>query len=217
MIRIVLVDDHKLVRDGIRSQLTNGDHPYQIVAEAANGVEALEVLKEVEADLVIMDINMDLMDGISCTEKIGKLYPHLKVLALTMLNENLHIKQMLKAGAAGYLLKNCEENDLKNAINTIYEGGTYYSSEVTRLIMNSFSGQKGNNSKKGERIPLTRRENEVLQLILKEYTNKEIAEELFISLRTVDAHKRNLLEKTRSKNVAGLVLYAINHQLFNDL
>lgn len=217
MIRIVLVDDHKLVRDGIRSQLTNGDHPYQIVAEAANGVEALEVLKNVEADLVIMDINMDLMDGISCTEKIGRLYPHLKVLALTMLNENLHIKQMLKAGASGYLLKNCEENDLKNAINTIYEGGTYYSSEVTRVIMNSFSGQKGNSSKKGERIPLTRRENEVLQLILKEFTNKEIAEELFISLRTVDAHKRNLLEKTRSKNVAGLVLYAINHQLFDDL
>ena len=134
--------------------MTNGDHAYQIVAEASNGIEALEVLKKVDADLVIMDINMDEMDGISCTEKIGKLYPHLKVLALTMLNENLHIKQMLKAGAVGYLLKNCGEDDLKNAINTIYEGRTFYSPEVTRVFMNSFNGQKGKNKKKG-RIPIT--------------------------------------------------------------
>lgn len=217
MIKIILVDDHKLVRDGIRSQLDN-DHKYWIVAEASNGFEALDLLEKHKVDLIIMDINMDKMDGITCTEEVKKRYPEKSVLALTMLNENQHIKQMLKAGASGYLLKNCEEDELKNAIHTIYEGGTYFSPEVTRVVMNNLRSQKPSNAKNRTiRIPLTQREKEVLRLILKEYTNKEIAEELFISQRTVDAHKRNLLEKTGSKNVAGLVLFAVNNQLFDDL
>jgi len=116
------------------------------------------------------------------------------------------------------LLKNCEEQELKNAIDTIYEGGTYFSPEVTRIIMNNLSGPKVSGFRsKAINVPLTIREKEVLKLILKEYTNKEIAQELFISQRTVDAHKRNLLEKTGSKNVAGLVLFAISNQLFDDL
>lgn len=218
MIKIILVDDHKLVRDGIRAQLVN-DHKYWIIDEASDGQEALNILKEdSKANIIIMDINMDGMDGITCTEEIIKLYPDKKVLALTMLTENQHIKQMLKAGASGYLLKNCEEEELKKAIDTIHEGGTYFSPEVTRIIMNNLSGKKSSAFRnRSSHIPLTQREKEVLRLILKEFTNKEIAEELFISQRTVDAHKRNLLEKTGSKNVAGLVIFAINNQIFDDL
>lgn len=216
MIKILLVDDHKIVRDGIRARL-DSDMRFLILDEASDGQEALDKLVSSRIDIVIMDINMDGMDGITATEKINTDFPHIKVLALTMLSENQHIKQMLKAGASGYLLKNCEEEELKNAILTIQEGGTYYSPEVTKVIMNSLANTKSKPSRTSLQIPLTDREKEVLRLILKEYSNKEIAEELFISVRTVDAHKRNLLEKTHSKNIAGLVLFAINNQLYDDL
>ncbi len=216
MIKVLLVDDHKIVRDGIRARL-DSDMRFLILDEASDGQEALDKLESSRIDIVIMDINMDGMDGITATEKISTDFPHIKVLALTMLSENQHIKQMLKAGAAGYLLKNCEEEELKNAIVTIHEGGTYYSPEVTKVIMNSLANTKVKPTRTTLQIPLTSREKEVLHLILKEYSNKEIAEELFISVRTVDAHKRNLLEKTHSKNIAGLVLFAINNQVFDDL
>ena len=215
MVKIMLVDDHKLVRDGVKSHLIRNDN-YQIVAESANGQEALEQLKTKDVDLIIMDINMDIMDGITCTKEIATLYPEKKVLALTMLKENQHIKQMLAAGASGYVLKNCDEDELTTAIDTIIDSGNYYSPQVTKTVMNNLSNSKPKSNKEVP-IPLTDREKEVLRLILKEYSNREIAETLFISPRTVDAHKRNLLEKTKSRNTAGLVLYAINHQLFDDV
>ena len=215
MVKIMLVDDHKLVRDGIRSHLERIEN-YQVVAEAANGVDALELLKSVDTDIIVMDINMDIMDGITCTSEILKRYPDKKVLALTMLNENQHIKQMLAAGASGYLLKNCDGAELSKAIDAITNSGSYYSPQVTKTIMSGLSGQKTSPTI-GIQIPLTDREKEILRLILKEYSNREIAEELFISPRTVDAHKRNLLEKTGSRNTAGLVLYTINNQIFEDI
>ncbi len=211
----MLVDDHKLIRDGVKSYLERNKN-FQVVAEATNGKEAIELLKAVQVDLIIMDINMKVMDGISCTKEVLRLYPEKKVLALTMLNESQHIKQMLAAGAAGYLLKNCDEEELITAINSIINLGSYYSPQVTKTIMNNLSGNKPK-VVLNDQIPLTDREKEVLHLILKEYANKEIAKTLFISPRTVDAHKRNLLEKTGSRNTAGLVLYAINNQIFDDL
>jgi len=211
----MLVDDHKLVRDGVKSYLERNNN-YKIVAESANGKEALELLKTTKVDLIIMDINMDVMDGITCTKKITSLYPEKKVLALTMLNENQYIKQMLAAGASGYLLKNCDETELTTAIDSIVKYGTYYSPQVTKTIMGGFSGNKDKPAK-GVQIPLTDREKEVLKFILKEYSNREIAESLFISPRTVEAHKRNLLEKTKSRNTAGLVLYAVNNHIFDDI
>ncbi len=217
MIKIILADDHKIVRDGIRAQLSNESN-YQIIAEASDGQEVLELLKTKDADLVIMDINMKGMDGISCTKELTKLYSSVKVLALTMLGENQYIKQMLQAGAAGYLLKNCEEDELKKAINSIHSGENYYSSDVTRIIMNNLRKQPTKPKRNTTiQIPLTSREKQVLRLIMKEYSNKEISDELFIGLRTVDSHKRNLLEKTGARNVAGLVLYAIDQQIFDDL
>lgn len=215
MTRIMLVDDHKLVRDGVKSYLERNNN-YDIVAESSNGKEALELLKTTPVDLIIMDINMDEMDGITCTKKVTALYPKTKVLALTMLNENQHIKQMLAAGASGYLLKNCDETEFNTAIESIFSIGNYYSPQVTKTIMSSFNNSKPKSSK-GVQIPLTDREKEVLKLILKEFSNKEIAEALFISPRTVEAHKRNLLEKTKSRNTAGLVLYAVSNALFDDI
>ena len=215
--KILLVDDHKLIRDAIHSYLDQ-DQEFDVIGQVSNGVEAIEFLDGTSVDVVMMDINMPIMDGVDCTREITKKWPEVKVLALTMMSDNQHIKQMMNAGAVGYILKNCTEEEVKDALRTVNAGDTYYSSEVTETVMQNMMKRKPlKKSHLVVDIPLTEREKEVLRLIIKEYTNQEIADELFISPRTVEAHKRNLLEKTDSKNVAGLVLYAIDKQLFEDL
>ena len=215
--KILLVDDHKLIRDAIFSYLEN-DAEFDVIGQVSNGQEAIDFLEQQPIDVVMMDINMPVMDGVASTEAIVKKWPEVKVLALTMMSDNQHIKQMMNAGALGYILKNCTEEEVKEALKTVNGGDTYYSSEVTETVMASMMKRKPmKTSHMVVDIPLTEREKEVLRLIIKEYSNQEIADELFISPRTVDAHKRNLLEKTGSKNIAGLVLYAIDKQLFEDL
>lgn len=215
-IKILLVDDHKMIREGIKSFLEEHDK-YNVCLEAENGLDAIEKYESDQVDLIITDIMMPEMDGIDMTIELLKQYPDIKIIALTMLNENHHIKQMLKAGVMGYLLKNCSEEELISAIDMVMSGNKYYSQEVTDIIMNDLSGDKKPKQRLSVEIPLTARELEILRLICKEYTNKEISEELFIGMRTVDAHKRNLLEKTGCRNVAGLVVYALERRLFNDI
>ncbi|UXX78519.1 response regulator transcription factor [Reichenbachiella carrageenanivorans] len=215
-INILLVDDHKMIREGIKSFLE--DHPtYVISAEAQDGKEAIAKYDKRQIDLVITDILMPEMDGIALTTELVRLNPEVKIIALTMLNENHHIKQMLKAGVYGYLLKNCSEEELIHAIGSVVDGNKYYSKEVTDIIMNDLSKDKKPKQRLSVEIPLTPRELEILHLICKEYSNQEISDALFIGMRTVDAHKRNLLEKTGCKNVAGLVVYALERALFDDL
>ena len=215
--KILLVDDHKLIRDALRSYMDSDDE-FEIVDEAGNGQEALILLKTIKVDVVMLDISMPVMDGIVCAQEISNLYPEIKVLALSMMNDNQFIKQMLAAGALGYILKNSGEEEIKKALRSVYAGETYYSAEVAETVMqNMMKGGIKRSNKLVVDLPLTSREEEVLHLIIKEYSNQEIADDLFISPRTVDAHKRNLLEKTGSKNIAGLVLYAIEKNLFEDL
>jgi DNA-binding NarL/FixJ family response regulator len=215
--KILLVDDHKLIRDAIRSYM-DGDPEFEVIDEAGNGQEALVLLKTTPVDIVMLDISMPVMDGITCAEEIKNKYPDIKILALSMMNDNQFIKQMLAAGALGYILKNSGEEEIKKALRAVYSGESYYSSEVAETVMTSMmKGGIKRTNKLVVDLPLTSREREVLNLIIKEYTNQEIADELFISLRTVDAHKRNLLEKTGSKNIAGLVLYAIEKNLIEDI
>ena len=215
--KILLVDDHKLIRDALRSYM-EGDDEFEIVDEAGNRQEALILLKTIQVDVVMLDISMPVMDGIVCAQEIRNQYPEIKVLALSMMNDNQFIKQMLAAGALGYILKNSGEEEIKKALRSVYAGEAYYSAEVAETVMqNMMKGGIKRSNKLVVDLPLTSREEEVLHLIIKEYSNQEIADELFISPRTVDAHKRNLLEKTGSKNIAGLVLYAIEKNLFEDL
>ena len=216
-IKLFLVDDHKMIREGLKNFLAEESN-FEIIGEAENGIQCLERLKTVSPDIVLTDLHMPEMDGLELTKEIKENYPELKIIALTMMGESQHIKQMLAEGAVGYLLKDCDQNELITAINNVNQGGTYYSPEVTNIILNNIRKIKpARASKVVSEMPLTEREKEVLHLILKEYSNKEIADTLFVSIRTVDAHKRNLLDKTGSKNIAGLVLYAIEKELFDDI
>lgn len=215
-IKLVLVDDHKMIREGLKSFLQDVSE-FEIVGEADNGVACLKLLDEVEADIVLSDLNMPEMDGLELIKEIKTKHPDLKVIALTMMGESQHIKQMLAEGALGYLLKDCSEEELISAIKIVDNGGTYYSPQVTNIIFSNIRKVKPTTNRLVNEMVLSDREKEVLHLIIKEKSNKEIADELFISVRTVDAHKRNLLDKTGSKNVAGLVLYAIDRQLFDDV
>jgi DNA-binding NarL/FixJ family response regulator len=217
-IKVFLVDDHKMIRDGIKFYLDDDDR-FEIIGEANNGHEALSKIHLDGAfDVLITDIVMPQMDGIELVKNLinGQSY-EFKIIALTMLSETQHIKKMLNYGIQGYLLKSSGEEEIKRAITEVAQGGTYYSQEVTTIIMNNLRGEKAKGSRMALEIPLTPRETEVLHLIVKEYSNQEIGDELFISVRTVDAHKRNLLEKTGAKNMAGLALYAIEKRLFDDI
>lgn len=212
-IRIVLADDHKIIRDGIISLLQ--DEPkIEICGEAENGKVALNLVEQLKPDLVIMDINMPVMDGITSTRLITEKHKNTRVLALSMTNEQEHIKNMIEAGAGGYILKNSGKEELILAIETILAGKNYFSDEVKDIIMQEMVSKKSKHDKlSGEPVPLTRREKDVLKLIVQEFTNFEISEKLFISVRTVDAHRRNLLEKTGARNTAGLVKYAIENNI----
>ncbi|MFT6881622.1 MAG: DNA-binding NarL/FixJ family response regulator [Marinoscillum sp.] len=213
MKNLMLVDDHKIVRDGIKYYIES-EEGLQVTGEADNGEKALVLLKKENFDLIITDISMPVMDGLKMMEKICQEYPSQNVLVLTMIDEYRYIKQMLSFGVKSFLLKNSSKDELLLAINKSLKGETYYSAEVIQIIINSLSNRKMNgNERLTLEASLTVREKEVLKLIVKEYTNNQIADELFISIRTVDSHKHNLLEKTGSKTLAGLVIYAIEHDI----
>ena len=214
-IRVILVDDHSMIRYGLRSFL-DGDR-IVVVAEAKNGNEALEILKKEEIDVLVTDIMMPVMDGIELTKQVAEKYPNTQILAHTMMNDSQNIKRMLNAGANGYILKDSTQEELIRAIHTVSRGENYYPGDVTQIIMDGFGSKPKPKKRTFAEIALTDRELQVLHLICKEKSNTEMAEELFVSVRTIEAHKRNLIEKTGCRNVAGLVLYAIEQNLFDDL
>ncbi|RNC84403.1 MAG: DNA-binding response regulator [Balneola sp.] len=214
-IHILIVDDHKIVRDGIQSLLAN-DPDIVIVGEAGNGQEAIQQISapEHKIDLVIMDINMPIMDGIEATQEIKKTNPNIKILALTMVNEQHHIRKMIEVGASGYILKSSSQQELILAIHKIVEGSHYFSEEAAQSILRDMVNPVLSKKASDISMQITDREKDVLRLIVDEFTNQEIAEKLFISVRTVDAHRRNLLQKIGAKNTAGLVKFALENELF---
>lgn len=211
-IRILIADDHKMFRDGIIALLKE-EKEIEISGEAREGREVLDFLKDNPVDLVLMDVHMPEMNGIEATQKIKERYPKVEILGLTMSDEENHIIKMVEAGALGYIIKNTGRKELITAIKTIASGDSYFSKEVSQTIFNQLTEEKRGKSKKETGVPLTQREIDVLKLIAEEMTNLEIAEKLFISARTVDTHRRNLLQKLGVKNTAGLVRYAFKHKL----
>jgi len=208
-IKVLLVDDHIIIRDGIRFMLRK-EPDISIVAEANNGVEAIDYLENNtnNIDVVLLDINMPELNGIDAAEIITKRFKNIKILALTMHAEESYIVSMLKAGSLGYILKESSKEDLVVAIKTIALGNKYYSNEVSVTMINSLMKED-----KPKKIEISKREEEVLKLIVDGLTSVEIATELNISNRTVETHRRNILHKLDVRNTAELVRYAIEHDL----
>ena len=210
MIRVFLVDDHPIVRDGIRS-LLDREASIEVVGTAGNGQELLDQLPNVGADLVLIDINMPVMDGYATTKRLRAEYPGLKVLALSMLVEELYIGRMLEAGASGYLLKSTGKEEIVYAIHMVMDGKQFLCSEIglamLHKVLNWDSSSTTAPAHKNQL--LSKRELEVLQLIAEGLTNAEIADQLFTSKRTVETHRQNILEKTQAKNTAVLVKIAL--------
>ena len=207
--KIILVDDHTLFRNGLRI-LLNALPDYLVVGEAANGQEFIELLDNTTADLVLLDIDMPVMDGIEAANLALQKFPELKIITLSMYGEEDYYYKMVDAGVKGFLLKNSDMKEVKSALETVYEGGNYFSSE---LLQNLVSSLRTNSKNKEPQTELSDREIEILILICQGLSNQEIADQLFISKRTVDKHRANILEKSECKNTAQLVMYAIKNQL----
>jgi len=207
--KIILVDDHTLFRNGLRILLNNLKN-FQVVGEAANGEEFIDLLDKIEADLVLLDIDMPVMDGIEAAKTALQKFPGLKIITLSMYGEEDYYYKMVDAGVKGFLLKNSDMNEVRSALETVYEGGNYFSSELLQTLVSSL---RTSTKTKEQHIDLSEREIEILILICQGLSNQEIADQLYISKRTVDKHRANILEKSQCKNTAQLVMYAIKNQL----
>jgi DNA-binding NarL/FixJ family response regulator len=208
-IKILLVDDHKMIRDGLRS-IINFSHNMAVVDECGNGKDAINYLEKnsVKIDVILMDITMPEMNGIDATEIIVKLYPEINILALTMHTEEAYIIKMIKAGALGYILKDSGAEKLIEGIKTVYLKEKFYSNEVSLKLINILLDTDG-----AVKPTLSNRELEILKSISFGNTSKEIAIKLFISPRTVESHRRNIIKKLNLRNTAELIKYAFNHNL----
>lgn len=201
--RIALVDDHALFRTGLRGLLEHST-PHRVVAEAASGEEFLEMLQGLEADVVFMDFSMPGMDGAEATERALERRPDLRIITLSMFGEESYYTRMVKAGACGFLLKDSGIDEVIESIEEVMREGSYFSPRLLMSITRHMRLEEPSDDD-----PLSEREKEILVAICRGLSNQEIADELFISKRTVDKHRANILEKTGCKNTAALVVHAI--------
>ncbi|TVR40633.1 MAG: DNA-binding response regulator [Cryomorphaceae bacterium] len=213
MIRISLVDDHKLFRSGIRA-LLSAHNNFEVVSESDNGKEFTETVDQVKPDVVLMDLEMPEMDGMETTKYLKEHHPDVKVIVISMHNDEKFIVHLMEIGARGYLLKNADPDDIISAIHSVNETGYFFTELVSRVMLHGLV--------KGEKVKpsflpgndLTSREIEVLKLICQEFTAAEIGEKLFISPRTVEGHRNNLLLKIGARNIAGIVVFAMKHGFY---
>lgn len=203
-INVLLTDDHQIIIDGLKSLLKNQDE-INVAAEACNGREAIRILELISIDVLLMDIDMPVMNGIDALKEIRKNHPKVKIIILSMHNEAGMIKSLIDLGANGYLLKSCSQTELIDAIKKVALGQSYFSSDVTLALLKPAAKQGQQNE------ILTEREIEILKLIAAGFSNKEIGDQLFISHRTVDTHRTNLMKKLDVSNIAGLISYAIRN------
>lgn len=204
--RIILADDHALFLSGLNGLLSRRPE-CEVVGTAANGAECLELIRTVPHDVVLMDIDMPVMDGIEATERAVAANPDERIITLSMHAEEAFYFRMVEAGAKGFILKSAELDEVVAAIRVVCEGGSFFSQELLQHLVGSL---KTSRQEQPEDL-LSDREKEILLLICKGLSNQEIGEQLFISKRTVDKHRANILEKTGCKNTASLVVYAIRN------
>ena len=212
MIRVALVDDHRLFRNGLKMLLSTHDG-VEVVFEAASGEEFLAEVERVQPDVVFMDYAMPGMSGAQATEQALVVCPEMKVISLTMFAENAYYSQMVASGAKGFLLKDSEFDEVIEAVETVASGGTYFSDSLLATISQTMRKSGGEVDSIAEADRLSEREIEILVGICRGESTQEIADRLYISKRTVDKHRANILEKSGCKNTASLVVYAIRHEL----
>ena len=204
-IKILLVDDHRIVLDGLKA-LFDKDSEFEIIGAISSPAEALERLKMLQPDILLTDYTLPGMTGLELSTKVKELYPNVKRVILSMHDEGHLIKQVMKEGVDGYLLKSIQQGELKAALRQIMLGMPYVSPEITKQLMKGLA-----NESKGEL--LTEREQEIVKLIVKEFANKQIADKLFISERTVETHRKNIFRKTNTSSLVGLVKFAFEHNI----
>jgi DNA-binding NarL/FixJ family response regulator len=210
-IRIVVADDHHILLDGLRALLQK-QKDLEIAGMYDNGLSLFDDLPKSQPQVALVDINMPGLNGLELTQKIKEFYPHIPVIALSMHDDAAHIMEMIEAGASGYLLKNVNDAELLNAIRAVFNGKMYFSQEVSDTIT-AYAVHKQRKQEQPEEAKLTDRELEILKLISNEMSNAQIAEALFISERTVETHRKNMLRKTNNKTIVGLLKYAMERSL----
>jgi DNA-binding NarL/FixJ family response regulator len=219
-IKILLVDDHIVVRNGIKLMLSQQKSFIPEIVEAGDAEEVIQLTNSTSFDVILLDINLPGQNGISITKYLTKKSSNYKILALTMHKEEYMVKQMISAGAMGYLLKNTGLDELTKAIMTVASSNKYYCNEASQVLINDSVGDLSSQNKHYNLTvdytsALSNREKEVMMLIVKELSSVQIAEKLFISKRTVDTHRKNIIAKLKLKNTAGIVKYAIEHGILN--
>lgn len=213
MLKIAITDDHTLFRKSL-SLLVGSFENMQVVVEASNGKELLEKLESTAVDILLLDLQMPEMDGFETSLKINERYPDIKILVLTLLNEESTIKTVMEMGVHGYFTKNTDPSELENAILKLNDGGFYFEKSLTTVIQHILEDSTVT-SKPKELLIFSDREMDIVRLTLKEYSGTQIAYELNISPKTVEKHKRNLMEKTGSKNFIGVITYALLHNFIS--
>ena len=203
--RIFIVDDHQMVIDGLNLML-EGKIGFEVIGESTEPLMALKLLENTPIDILMTDVSMPNMSGVELSRAVKSKFPHIKILALSMFGDSQIIAEMIDAGISGYILKNAGKKELIEALTKIAEGENYFSQDITLQLMKSFKRNQ-------EEIKLTDREVEIIRMIEKEMTTKGIADLLFISERTVETHRKNILHKTNTQSVVGLLKYAYERKI----
>jgi two-component system response regulator NreC len=211
-IRVFLVDDHTVVRQGLR-RILESDDEIEIVGEAGDGRTAIDLVQKLRPHVVVMDVAMPELNGIEATRQILKRVEGAKVLVLSMHGDDVYVRQALKAGARGYLLKDSEDLDLIKAVKAIRAGGSFFSPPVSKVVLSGYLGDRADGEAEDGVARLTDREREVLQLIAEGKTNKEVAHALSVSVNTVETHRKHIMEKLDLHNTAELVRFAIRTKI----
>ncbi|GAA4276025.1 response regulator transcription factor [Aquimarina mytili] len=213
-IKLGLIDDHNLFREGIKS-LLNKMPNISLVLEAVSGKDLLTKLNTEVPDVILLDLEMEDMNGVDTTLKLQEMYPDLKIIILTMHKEERMISYLMEIGANGYLLKDTNQVELEEAIRAVYDKGFYFNPFVSEALLKGLKHKVAKPPVIGKNYHLTSRELEVLELVTQELTTAEIAEKLFLSVRTIEGHRKNLMDKLGVKNTAGLIIKAVKEKIIS--